>query len=147
PLDFKLAIDNFERATQIQPDFAAAYAGLSVAWHIRAFVSFVTHAEAEGPQRKSALKAMELDPNLAEAHLAMAGLLWDNWQWAAADKEYQKALELNPGSLETCRCYTVFLASVGRVSDAIAMAERGITINPLSSATQGLRGYALYLAG
>ena len=71
---------------------------------------------------------------------------FEDWDWAAADKEFRRALELNANSLEACGCYTAFLATTGRFPEAFAMAERSVRIDPFSSEARALHGIALYLA-
>jgi len=111
------------------------------------FFGMANRADAEPEARSAALKAIELDPNLAEAHVALAGLLWfSDWDWANADKEYRRALELSSDSLEVCGCYTLFLAFTGRPQEALAMGERGIKNDPLSAAAYGLYCEALIAA-
>jgi tetratricopeptide (TPR) repeat protein len=66
-----------------------------------------------------------------------------DWDWASAEQGFKRALELNPNSLEYCQCYADLLAGMGRFPEAIAILERGITLNPLSSAIQGAMGRVL----
>ena len=136
--DLKQAIQHFERAIQIQPDFASAYAGLSGAW------AEIATRDSVAPGRAAARKALELDPNLSEAHSALARMsMSSDWDWASAEQGFKRALELNPNSLEYCQCYADLLAGMGRFPEAIAILERGITLNPLSSAIQGAMGRVL----
>jgi serine/threonine-protein kinase len=93
-----------------------------------------------------ALKALELAPNLAEAHVAMAGVSELEWDWGPAEREYKRAMELNPNSLDACGCYAVFLAGLGRPQEALALGERAVAVNPLSSTIQGIYGFVLYRA-
>ena len=90
--DLRRAIEYFQRAIQLQPDYAMAYAGLSLSTRLFKTRGF-THDE--GAARTAAVKAIELDPNLGEAHAAMAGLKFDDWDWAGAETEARRALELN----------------------------------------------------
>jgi serine/threonine protein kinase/tetratricopeptide (TPR) repeat protein len=136
--DLKQAIQHFERAIQIQPDFASAYAGLSGAW------AEIASRDSVAPGRAAARKALELDPNLSEAHSALARMSMSyDWDWVSAEQGFKRALELNPNSLEYCQCYADLLAGVGRFPEAIAILERGITLNPISSAIQAAMGRVL----
>ena len=130
--DLKQAVQHFERAIQIQPDYASAYAGLSGAW------AEIATRDSVVPGRAAARKALELDPNLSEAHSASY-----DWDWASAEQGFKRALELDPNSLEYCQCYADLLAGMGRFPEAIAILERGITLNPLSSAIQAAMGRVL----
>jgi serine/threonine protein kinase/tetratricopeptide (TPR) repeat protein len=136
--DLKQAVHHFERAIQIQPDFASAYAGLSGAW------AEIATRDSVAPGRAAARKALELDPNLSEAHSALARMSMSyDWDWETAEQGFKRALELNPNSLEYCQCYADLLAGMGRFPEAIAILERGITLNPLSSAIQAAMGRVL----
>jgi hypothetical protein len=88
---------------------------------------------------RAALKALALDSDLAEAHVAVAGIHEDECAWAEAGRSYRQALELNPASLVGCGCYAYFLANVGRTSDALTVIERAAKVNPLSGLIQSYR--------
>jgi Tfp pilus assembly protein PilF len=91
----KQAVEHFRRAIQLRPDYAPAYAGLSMALQ-----SFDLR-DLNGA-RAAADKALELDPELPEAHSALAGLKQEDYDWRDAEKEYERALNLNPYSLNSC---------------------------------------------
>jgi TolB-like protein len=133
--DLRQAIEHFQRAIQIQSDYAAAYAGLSGALAERGT------RDSEAPARDAARKALDLDPQLSEAHSALARMsMTYEWDWADAEQEFKRALELDPNSLEVCQCYPDLLATMGRFPEAIAILERGAAVNPLSSAIQTALG-------
>jgi eukaryotic-like serine/threonine-protein kinase len=145
--DLKEAIAHLERAIQIAPRYAAAYALLSQAWSERGVWGALPYGETEAEQRAAAQKAIELDSSLAEAHTAMAHVkAGRDWDWAGAEREYRRALELDPGSLETHHLYAVLLMAVGRHADAIAEMERAEALDPVSSAIQSTFGRVLYRA-
>jgi tetratricopeptide (TPR) repeat protein len=136
--DLKQAVQHFERAIQIQPDYASAYAGLSGAW------AEIATRDSVAPGRAAARKALELDPNLSEAHSALARMSMSyDWDWASAEQGFKRALELDPNSLEYCQCYADLLAGMGRFPEAIAILDRGIALNPVSSAIQAAMGRVL----
>jgi serine/threonine protein kinase/tetratricopeptide (TPR) repeat protein len=141
--ELEKAIEYFERAIALQPDYAAAHAALSLAWGSLRDLGFSLE---EGARGSAALKALELDPNLSEAHSAMAGARFDAWDWDGAVKAHRRALELNPDSLDACGCYATVLAALGRFTEAIAIAEHGAKVNPLSSFMHFNYGVVLYLA-
>jgi len=146
--DYKQAIDHYERAVQIQPDYAAAHAGLSLAWHVSEAAGFSIPTAAREPARAGARKALELDPNLPEALSAMAAVQWfQDWDWAGAERSYRRAADLDPNSLDVCGCYIVFLFMMGRSAEAIAMADHFTSIDPLNPAAQSIYGGALHFAG
>jgi TolB-like protein/DNA-binding winged helix-turn-helix (wHTH) protein/Tfp pilus assembly protein PilF len=142
--DLQEAIRYFERAIQIAPGYAAAYAGLSDAWLRRGFGS----KEVESSARAAAVKAVELDEQLAEAHLSLANvkLLYD-WDWAGADRENRRALELDPGSLDAHIYRGQLLMMLGRNDEAISEGRTAVRLDPLSSATQAAMGLFLRFAG
>jgi len=142
--DLKQAIDYFERAIGLQPDYAAAYAGVAQAW--RDLIG--TSPDAKERARMAALKALDLDSNDAEAHAVLGSLLsFGDLEWVEGETEFRRSLELNPDSLDACECYANFLNTVGRFDEAIAAAEHAVKVNPLSSTAHGMYGMTLYYAG
>jgi len=145
--DLSLAIEHFERAIQLAPDYAAAYAGLSDAWRERGIWGAKSFKEVESPARNAALKAMELDTQLAEGHIAlgMIEFLYD-WNWTGAEDEQRRALELDPGNPDAHMLYAIFLMSLGRHDEAIREMQSAEQLDPLSSNTQSNFGRVLYRA-
>ncbi len=137
--DFRQAIEYFQQAIRLQPDYAAAYAGLSLTSR---FLMTRGFTKEEGAARTAALKAIELDPNLGEAHAAMAGLKFDDWDWTGAETEARRALELN----YVDAYYSSVLTITGRHAQAIAAAEHAVKVDPLSSGIQGSYGIVLFFA-
>jgi len=137
--DLRQAIEYFERAIRLQPDYAAAYAGLSLTARLFKTRGFT---QEEGAARTAALKAIELDPNLGEAHAAMAGLKFDEWDWTAAETEARRALELN----YVDEYYPSLLTITGRHAQAIAVAEHVAKVDPLSPIRQTTFAIVLYHA-
>jgi serine/threonine-protein kinase len=139
----KQAIGSFERAIDLQPDYAEAHAALS--FTLRASRNTggpVTLARV----RSAALKALELDPDLAEAHAAVGAVSFDEWQWERAAQAFRRALELNPQSQEGCGCYAALLTILGRHSEAVALAQQTARVNPLVAASFSNLGERLYEA-
>lgn len=129
---YQQSIDSFRRAIQLQPDFAAAYAALSIAMR--------DYKVAGGPPadeaiREAAIKAVELDPTLADAHAAVGAVSADDWEWGRAEQAFRKAMELNSDSQDTCQCYAALLSILGRHAEAISLLEHSATVNPLLSAS------------
>ncbi len=94
--------------------------------------------------RIEAEKAVALDPNLSEAHAALAAVFAAEWSPVQADREFRRSIDLNPNSLDGCGCYALFLTTVGRQAEALAMAEHAELVNPLSSVIHFAHGTALY---
>ena len=144
---WKQAIDYFERAIELAPDYAAVYAGLSDAWLQRGIFSAKDFREVESPSRAAALKAIGLDQQLAEAHTALGNIkhIYD-WDWAGAEQELSRALELDPGSLDAHIDYGTLLMHLGRHDEAIKEGQIAAQLDPLSSRTQSFLGRFLYRA-
>jgi tetratricopeptide (TPR) repeat protein len=139
--DLREAIAHYERAIQLQGDYAPAYAGFSLA--LQNGADAATKAEAA---RSAALKAIDLEPDLSESHVALASLHGAEWNWSEADAAFRRALELNPNSLDACGCYANLLTVLGRFPEAIALTDRMIATNPLAPFGHFQRGVALYYA-
>jgi len=145
--DLKEAIGHFERAIQIEPQYAAAYAGLSQAWNERGIWGGPPFPETEAPARAAARKAIELDDSLAAAHVAWGNVkAMRDWDWTGAEAEYRRAIELDPGNLEARLLFAVLLMALGRHAEAIAEMERAEMIDPMSSVNQSTFGRVLYRA-
>lgn len=140
------AIQYFERAIEITPDYAAAYAGLSDAWLQRGIFE-LNFKETDTAARTAALKAVELDDQLAEAHISLANIKFNyDWDWAGAEREFARALELDPGSLRVHSEYGYLLMALGRHDEAIREGLKAIELDPLSSQTQAALGRFFYRA-
>jgi TolB-like protein/Tfp pilus assembly protein PilF len=141
--DRRKATDYFTQAIALAPNYAAAYAELSD--HYRGLVnsSLLDPAEYLPRAEQAALKALELDNGLAEAHYALANLKTQAWQWAAADQGYQRAIELNPNLALAHRWYASYLRLMGRHDTAIAEVERARALDPLSPVMNATVGYIL----
>jgi serine/threonine protein kinase/Tfp pilus assembly protein PilF len=134
----------FERAIQVDPSYAPAYAGLADSyWSDISMPARETMPKA----RDYALKAISLDQNFAHAHAALATVrFYGDWDWAGADREYQRALQLNPNDAETHRIYSVFLAAMGRADEALAQVLTVQELDPLYSGSNATAGWDLYCA-
>nr|ART36309.1 C588 [uncultured bacterium] len=145
--DLSQAIQYFERAIQLSPDYAAAHAGLSDAWIQRGIWGAKQFREVEPPARAAALKAVELDPQLGEAHASLSRIksLYD-WDWAGAEQDLKRALELDPGSSYVRSVNADLLMALGRHTEAIDEIRRVEQLDPLSSDTQSSFGRILYRA-
>jgi TolB-like protein/Tfp pilus assembly protein PilF len=140
---YQQAIASYGRAIALQPDYAEAYAALSLA--LRDF------ERAGGPAardriRSAAFKALELDPTLADAHSAVGAVSTDDWQWERAEQAFRQAIALNPDSQDTCSCYAALLSILGRHAESIALVQHEATVNPLLSASFANLGMRLYEA-
>jgi serine/threonine protein kinase/tetratricopeptide (TPR) repeat protein len=126
---FKKAIEYFQQATTKDPKYALAQAGLADSYLLLG----AYWVEAIPEAKVAALKALELDPTLAEAHVSMGHIkLWLDWDWPAAELEFKQGIALNPNSALAHNQYAMYLAAMGRLSDAIAEVKRAQELDALS---------------
>ena len=130
--DFEASIPYFEDAIKRDPTFAPAYVGLANAYSNLGTVFIGGSAEETRPKVVSAAeKALELDPNLAEALVLLASPKQKQWHWADAEADYRRALELDPNSAAAYEGLGLWLACQGRADEAVAAAQRGRELDPL----------------
>jgi len=134
----------FELALKNDPSYAPAYAGLAWVWLVRRQWNDVPYSEA--PKiRAFALQALALDEDCPEAHEVLASFLtWSEWDWAAAETEWKRALELNPNSANTHAYYAHFLAHRGRGAEALRHSQRAIKLDPFNALYHGLYTVVLF---
>lgn len=134
----------FEQAVQIDPNYAAAYAGLAdTYWNDIGLPARETMPKAS----EYALKAISLDEHLADAHTALATVrFYGDWDWEAAEREYQRALQLNPSNAESHRMFSVFLAAMGRPDQALGQVLAAQELDPLNANNNTTAGWDLYCA-
>ena len=133
--DLKKAVEHFGRAIEIDPGYAMAHSGLADSYALMGDWEYGILAPQEAfPRAKAAAtKAIALDDNLSEAHTSLAFIhdLYD-WGWAAAEKEYQRALALNPGYATAHHWYAWHLMVMGRNEEGIAELRKAESLDPLS---------------
>ena len=145
--DLTRAIEHFERATRLDGRYAAAYAGLSHAWWWRGVWGAKTPKQVKSPSRAAALRALELDPQLAEAHVSTGRIKFSyDWDWSGAEKDFGRALELDPNSLDAHFFEGMLFMALGRFPESIAHIERAEQLDPLSPTVQSAFGRILYRA-
>lgn len=136
----------YEQAIRLDPKYALAYAGLAESyvqgiWH----VPFVAK-EVLPKAKEAALKALELDENLAEAHVALASVHQLNWNWAEAEHSILRAVELNPRNARAHHVQAFCLLILGRNDDAIASIERARELDPLNMVINTDKSQILFAA-
>ena len=123
----------FERAIKMDPTFAPAYVGVASASSGLGTVFIGASPGQTRPQVISAArKALELDPNLTEAHVLLADVLQEQWHWTEAETEYRRALELNPNDADAYAGLALWLVCRGRTDEAVVSAKRGRELDPLA---------------
>ena len=147
PKDFRQAIDYFQQAAAKDPGYARAYAGLANSYALMGGYSGEPQAEFISKARSAALRALELDENLAEAHTALALIVQNyDWDWETAEKEYRRAIELNPNYATAHHWYAEHLALLGHFDEALRESERARELDPLSLIIATDNGAILYFS-
>jgi serine/threonine protein kinase/TolB-like protein/Tfp pilus assembly protein PilF len=126
------AIKHFRQAIDVDPDYALAYAGLADAYYALSS-NHLPANEAMPKARAAAEQALQIDDTLAEAHASL-GLVkaFYEWDWAGAESEYRRAIELNPGYASAHHWYGWYLALMGRLNEAIREVKQASELDPLS---------------
>jgi len=123
----------FRQAIQADPNYAPGYAGLADCYQVMVDLDQLRANDGYPRARAAALKALELDKTLAEAHTSLASVKGDfDWDWQGAEAEYKQALELNPNYATAHHWYADFLAGLGRLEEATTEIKRAREIDPLS---------------
>jgi TolB-like protein/DNA-binding winged helix-turn-helix (wHTH) protein/TolA-binding protein len=142
------AIQHFETAIQIDPNFAQAYSALADCHTALGYLNARSPEETFPNARLAAEKALELDSSLAEPHASLAYYyLYYDRNWDAAEKEFQKAIELNPNYAVAHDWYGVYLTARGRWDDALKELEKARELDPLSLPISTDVGFSLYYSG
>jgi TolB-like protein/DNA-binding winged helix-turn-helix (wHTH) protein/Flp pilus assembly protein TadD len=136
--DLQKSIDYFQQAIQRSPQYAPAYAAMAEAYVVRVDMPPV---EISSKAEAAARAALEIDDTLAEAHSALAdSLFWYDWDWAGAEKEFQRALTLNPNYARAHQWYAQYLRTMGRQDLAVAELKRAEELDPISLGISGGSG-------
>ncbi|MGA2867455.1 MAG: adenylate/guanylate cyclase domain-containing protein [Verrucomicrobiota bacterium] len=126
------ALDYFNQAIEKDPNYALAYAGKADAYNYLASTGLPAR-EALANGKTAAQKALEIDDTLAEAHVAMGSVRFYGWDWKEAEKEFQRAIQLNPNLALARDGYADLLATQERFNEGIREQQRAIELDPLSS--------------
>lgn len=142
------SIQSFTQALDRQPDNALAYVGLADARIVLVDQGNMSAHEGMPKAKDAALKALSLDPDLAEAHASLAMIRGTfDWEWASAEASFRRAIELNPNYPTAHHWYSHLLRSLGRFEEAIAQTREARTLDPLSLIINNNVGSALFYAG
>ncbi len=146
PPEVQKGIAHFQQAIELDPNYALAYAGLADAYRTMAFVGGMP--EFRQKAKEAAQKAVEVDDTLAEGHAILGSILfWHDYNWAAAEVQFARGLELNPNSADTRFAYAHLLSNLGRHTEALAEAKRARELDPLNLRIVSLEALFLTHAG
>jgi len=142
------AIDYFNQAIEIDPNYGAAYAGLADCYNMLVVYGRLQPKEGFPKAKEAATKALEIDESSAEAHTSMAFIKfrWD-WDRTATEREFQEAIKLKPAYAPAHQWYSSYLVAVERFDEAIAEAKRTEELEPLSFVATSHLGWIYYLSG
>jgi TolB-like protein/Tfp pilus assembly protein PilF/predicted Ser/Thr protein kinase len=129
---WKKAAEYFKQAVDQDPNYAAAYAGLSEAYVLLGYAVDAPTKEAYEKARAAAERSIALDDTLAEGHAAFARYLWATLDFAGADREFRRAIELNPNLASAHHEYSRYLTCVARFAEADEQGRRALELDPLS---------------
>jgi len=147
PDDFRKAIMCFEEAIHEEPSFALPHSSLSNCYVVLGSRGQISPKKAYPRAKESALKALELDSNLAESHISLAVVkLFFDWDLDSALKLFQKALELNPSGAAAHQTFALYLSAVGKVEEAVSEMEMAVQLDPLSLHINNSLGDAYFCA-
>jgi TolB-like protein/Tfp pilus assembly protein PilF/predicted Ser/Thr protein kinase len=135
---------HFNLALQKDPNYAAAWAGIARIWTGRQQMGITPPSEAFRNAKAATLKALALDDTEWEAHRALAGILtWGDWDWAAAERQWNRIIELDPNNPEGLSGYSNFLMHMGRPDEAMAVSERALKLDPFNVKNQSFHALDL----
>ena len=144
PDGIRKGLDYFNQAIALDPNYAPAYAGIGYA-HAVAASQYETPGEGMARARQASLRALQIDETLPEAHFSLALVKWwADWEWATAENEFRRALELNPNHATARAVFSDFLTTQERFGEAFEQAERALELDPLSIYVSGAMGKALF---
>jgi serine/threonine protein kinase/tetratricopeptide (TPR) repeat protein len=146
--DLDRALEYFETALRKNPDYALAYAGIGRVWSARQQMGLVAPSEAVPRLKEAYHRASSLDDTLPEAHLGLANTYtWSDWNWAAGEAEFKRAIALRPDYAEARAFFAHYLFIMRRPREALAEVHRALELDPLSDLVLGICGQGFMFAG
>ena len=140
-------LECFTQALAVEPAYAQAHAGVALIQTFRTILSVAVPQQVMPMAKEAALKALAIDETVADGHFALAFVLDAyEWNWAGAEREYRRALELNPGDTLARSNYALLLGNLGRADAGIAEARHAVDLDPLSVFNRFRLALALYQA-
>lgn len=147
PEGLQKAVEYFQQALDRDPAYSLAYAGLADTYAYLSFFNVVAPREAMPKAKTAAVKGLEIDKDLAEAHVSLGYVSFTyDGDWPAAGKHFEQALALNPAYSRGHTFYTFYLSSSGRSEEALEVAKGALDLDPASPAVSHSLAVQLYLA-
>jgi TolB-like protein/DNA-binding winged helix-turn-helix (wHTH) protein/Flp pilus assembly protein TadD len=144
-LGLSKGVEYFQQAIAKDPGYALAYDGLADSYILLAVFGFSSPNEAFPRAKEAALKSLEIDGMLAEAHTSLARIKAEyDWDWSGGEREFQRAIELNPSYATAYQWYSDILATMGRSEEAVANYKRALELDPLSPIMNAVLGQTFY---
>jgi len=148
PEDLQKAVDYFTQAIVHDPGYSDAYVGLADCYNLLREYSAMKSSEAYPRALAAARKAVELDDKSSQAHASLAFVsFWGMWDAATADREFRRAIELDPNNANAHHWYSPVLETMGRYTEALAEIERAQALDPTSKSVLADKGIILYGVG
>ena len=148
PPEIRQGIGFYQKAIAADPNYALALAGMAQAYAALPITSDVEPNQAFPQAKAAANKALEIDANLAGAHIILGVVeFWFDWDWTNAETELKKAIEINPNNSDAHRFYAVLLTVLGRHDEALSEMETARQLDPLSLIGNALKGQSFFYAG
>jgi TolB-like protein/Tfp pilus assembly protein PilF len=143
--NLKKAFEYFQQALEKDPRYALAYVGIAQYYSVLPFYAHATPDEVFPKAKAAVAKALELDDTLSEAHATQAYIeTYYEWHWAAAEVEFRRSLALNPNDATVLHWYSRFLASSGRIDEALEQIARAQELDPLDPGLKANAGVINY---
>ncbi|MBS1787914.1 MAG: tetratricopeptide repeat protein [Acidobacteria bacterium] len=147
-VSLRKAVGYFEQAISLSPDYALAYAGLADCYNLLSILEDIPPQEAFPKAKAAALKALQIDDTLAEAHAALGWTKWVyDWDWTESEGEFKIAIGLSPSYATAYDGYGVCLAQTGRFDEALKQLKQAQQLDPLSLVIQVHIGWVYYYSG
>jgi len=141
------AIELFQQAINLDPEYALAYAGVAESYDFMGFYSYRSAVDSFPKAKAAASRALAIDPSLPEARAARAvARFYYDRDWAEAEEDYRAAISANPSYANARQYYSIFLGAMGRFEEALAEVSRAEELDPLSLPSRTSRGFVLFMA-
>ncbi|HJZ11245.1 MAG TPA: FlgO family outer membrane protein, partial [Acidobacteriota bacterium] len=139
--------DYFQQAIEKDPGYALAYTGLAYSYGLMGGYDILAPKDAFAKAKSAAIKALEIDEELAEAHTTLGQVYTYYWEFKNAEKEFKRALELNPGLASAHAWYSTYLVALGRLKESLLEIEKAVELDPLSVSLLTARAWRLVYIG